>query len=583
MTSTKSTTYGRGQLLILCLLALFLYLPSVLLVELYGGEEAGFAAIAREMISSGNFLQPHLQGNPVKVFPLYPWLICIFSFGKAPCLLSIRLPAVLSVWALALICGLTARRSKGDLAGFIAAAVVLCCVACLRIGYRAQTASLQAFFLALAWFSWYRYGPQEQRWHVAWGTALACLFLSIMSAGAGVIPLFYLPLLITRNPPKTLRQLQSAPHIIILAAFALLCFVYIKFICHQPFFPWDAVSFTLPDNRTVSFFGHPFNFGAKVFVYLLPWSLFAWAPFCLAMRQFEPVGTMCSFFRALVFVPLLLFLFWPGAAALWLLPTLAPMAVLIGIHFEITVNWYRRFFAWTMKLIYALAAAIAIFGAAFWGLLFLGNIELQSAILDEMQRDAVALFLALVCAILAILSIKQYRRAKKTPLWQALPLSCAALRVSLLLSITCVQSWSVGDRKRAGLSLAGRNRNETQAYTELAGLDPEIPLYLHGNYAYLTECYYLRRNIIRLMDFPAGLPDKQRQVYLLSQRQPAVPSRQWEALSPNVDMSQRRKWQWQLPNQDNQYKLSIARVPDEERSIQPPNYLRLYKGTLKNE
>ncbi|MDD3694652.1 MAG: hypothetical protein PHG44_01640 [Lentisphaeria bacterium] len=581
MPTTKSIP-GSAWLILLCLLALLLYVPPMLLSELHGGEEAGFAAIAREMLSNGNFLQPRLQGNAVKVFPLYPWLVCLFSFGRPPSLVSIRLPALLSVWGLALLCGITAHRSKGKLAGFIAASVVLCCVASLRIGCRAQTASLAAFFLTLAWFCWYRFGPQEQRWHLAWGTALACLFFGVMSAGAAVIPLFYLPLLITRNPPRTLRQLQAAPHVITLAIFALLCLVYIKFICQQPFFPWDALSFSAPESRSLSLLRQPFSFSAKVFVYLLPWSLFAWAPFCLALRQFEPVGTMCSFFRALVFVPLLLFLFWPGAAAIWLLPALGPMAVLIGIHFEITVNWYRRFFTWSARLLYIMSASLAAAGTAFWLLVFLGNIELHSAILEKRLQDILALLLALACAILASLSIKLCRRVKKTPLWQALPLSSAALRISLLLSIGCLQSWSVGDRKLAGLSLAAGTGEQPAPYAGLSQTKPETTVYLHGDYAYLSECYYLRRDIVRLTNFPAGLPDKQEQIYLLSQRQPAVPSRQWEALSPNVNMSLRRQWQWRLPNKNNQYKLSISRQAESQPGAQP-TYLRLYKGTLKNE
>ncbi len=597
---------NRIWFLLLGLLAILLYLPPLFFVELQGGEEAGYAAVAREMIRTGNWLQPHLQGSPVPVFPLYSWLIALFSFGSAPTLFSIRFPAVLSIWALALLCGLTARKSKGNLAGFMAAAIVLTCWGSLRIGFRAQSETLHAFFLTMAWFSWYRFGPQEQHWHHAWGIALLFVFLDVLTVGAKGLLLFYLPLLIARNPPKTLRQLQSAPHILMLGIFAVICIFWIHFVCRQPFLPWNALSFTQPNPVNPGFFSHLVSFPVKVLLYLLPWGLLAWAPFCLALRQFEPTGTMGSFFRALVFVPLVLFLLWPGSSPLQLFPALAPIAVLIGIHFEIVVNWYRRFFCGVAQLLSAVTVAGSCITALFWILVFLGNLELHPSLLPHRTSSSLALLLSLFAASLAWLGIRLFKQSKSAPQWKSLVFAAGALRMMLLTGFLFVPFLTIGNRKLAGLTLAGLAPSAAQipVADPVSGLEPPPArklcaesaaniVYLHGNYAYLVETFYLGKDVVRLHAFPNGLPAEEPVVYLLSHRQPAVPSRQWEPVSPTVNMALNRRLTFQLPSEDNQFRGIVSRkpaaqtqpvlsesIPDEDTRR---HLLRLYRGILKKE
>lgn len=587
-------------------MALVLYLPPLFFVELQGGEEAGYAAVAREMIRSGNWLQPHLQGSPVPVFPLYSWLIALFSCGSAPTLFSIRFPAVLSIWGLALLAGITARKSKGNLAGFIAAAVILTCWASLRIGFRAQSETLHAFLLAMAWFSWYRFGPLEQHWHHAWGIALLFVFFDVLTVGAKGLFLFYLPLLIARNPPKTLRQLQSAPHVLMLGIFAVSTIFWIHFVCAQPFLPWNALSFTQPNPVSAAFVSHLIVFPVKVLLYLLPWSLLAWAPFCLALRQFEPTGTMGGFFRALVFVPLILFLLWPGSSPLQLFPALAPMAVLIGIHFEIVVNWYRRFFCWITRFLSAVTLAGACIISLFWMLIFLGNLEIRPSLLPHSSVSTLALLLSLFSVFLALLSIRLFKQAKSAPLWQSLVFATGGLRVMLLTGFLFIPFLTIGNRKLSGIALAGLAPAGAlhPVPDPVSGLEPPPArrlntesdvqkVYLHGNYAYLVETFYLGKDIVRLHAFPAGLPGEEPVVYLLSHRQPAVPSRHWEPVSPTVHMAQNRQLTFQFPSPENHYRgiifrevvaarqtgLSESTLVDDTRR----HYLRLYRGVLKSE
>jgi 4-amino-4-deoxy-L-arabinose transferase-like glycosyltransferase len=601
--SSSQTQPNRAGFFLLALIAIALYLPAVFLVELQGGEEAGYAAVAREMIRAGNWLQPRLQGNPANIFPLYSWLIALFSFGSAPTLLSIRLPALLSVWGMAVLAGMTARKSKGDLAGFMAAVVVLTCWASLRIGIRAQGETLHAFLLSLAWFSWYRFGPQEQRWHLAWGSALLFVFLDVLTVGIKGLILFYLPLLLIRNPPKIMRQLQSAPHVLMLAIFAVITLVWIQVVCPQPFLTWNAIAFSRPMLAKNGFFGHLFAYPAKVFLYLLPWGLMAWAPFCLAMRQFEPTGSRCSFLRTLVFVPFVLFLLWPSISPLQLFPALPPMAVLLGIHFEIVINWYRRFFLSVTRLAYALIALGACLLTMFWMLLFLGNLELRPNLLSHAATSALALALCLLGALFTWGSIQQFKRVRKTPLWQSMLLCVLGLRLLMLAGIF-IPFLTIGDRKLHGLALAGKappgalasdslsSRRSSSPFA-MKGEDAVKTVYLHGNYAYLVEVFYLDKEIVRLNAFPGGLPTDEPVVYLLSHRQPPLPSRHWEPVSPSVDMAQKRRLLFEPPSSSNQYRGIIARrpVPRDQHIVAGGigtddirrHHLCLYRGVLKTE
>ncbi|MFA6929589.1 MAG: hypothetical protein WCT05_04625 [Lentisphaeria bacterium] len=606
--SSSPTQPNKIWVFLLCLMTLLLYLLPLFFVELQGGEEAGFAAVAREMLLTGNYLQPHLHGDPVRIFPLYSWLIALFSFAGVPTLFSIRFPAVLSIWGLAVLCGLTARKSKGSLAGYMAAAVILTCFASMRIGFRAQTETLHAFLLAMAWFMWYRFGPQEQRWHHAWGLALLFVFLDVLAVGAKGIFLFYLPLLIARNPPKMLRQLQSAPHILMLGIFAVLTLFWIHFVCPQPFLPWNAISFTQPIPVSEGFFRHLSLFPCKVFFYLLPWSLLAWAPFCLALRQFEPTGTLGSFFRTLIFVPFVLILLWPGASPLLLFPALAPMAVLIGIHFEIVVNWYARFFRWIAKVLSALTLLGASAGTLFWLLVFLGNLELQPSLFSHGAGNTLALLLCVVSAVLAGLSVKQFNSFETEPLWKNLLWGTVGLRL-MVLSFLMIPFWTIGNRKLSGLTLAGLAPANARipVADPMSGLElppaqslnsePEVQLiYLNSNYAYLVETFYLGKDILRLNALHTNLPVEAPVVYLLSSRQPAIPSRQWEPISPTVNMALKRRLTFQLPSRNNQYRGllfrevqnpvlpgSVALPASETLENTRRNFLRLYRGVLKQE
>ena len=231
---------SRQSVALLVLLSLSLYLGALVLPELGVSDEALNAAVARDMVETGDFLKTRLYGQPVKYFPLYPWLVVLCSGFRSPTLFTLRLPAMLAVGGLAFLAGMTAWRLQSSFAGWIAAAVVLMSVAGFRFGGHAQAEILQAFFLFAAWCAWFRLGHEQKRWALAWGVAHVFVFLAIMAVGGGALFWFYFPLFFMRRPLNAKIRMQVPAHLVSVLILALVIGVWI-FVTHgQPFMPWDV-------------------------------------------------------------------------------------------------------------------------------------------------------------------------------------------------------------------------------------------------------------------------------------------------------------------------------------------------------
>ena len=76
---------SRQSVALLVLLSLSLYLGALVLPELGVSDEALNAAVARDMVETGDFLKTRLYGQPVKYFPLYPWLVVLCSGFRSAC------------------------------------------------------------------------------------------------------------------------------------------------------------------------------------------------------------------------------------------------------------------------------------------------------------------------------------------------------------------------------------------------------------------------------------------------------------------------------------------------------------------
>lgn len=575
-----------------------LFLAVLPFVEMRASDEAIMAGVARDIIQNHNFLPAdfHFQGRPCVIFPLYPWLVALCSCLHEPTAFTVRLPSALAVLVLAMIAGKMARRYKGEYAGLAAAMVVLTSFMTVRVGFRAHTETLHALLMTSAWFTWYNLGPQRHRWAWAWSCALGCVTIDILNVGLRAVLLFYLPIILTRMPPRVQKRLLQPAHIVTLLCYTLLAYVWLT-LGKQPVFAGSsqaASPFAILGGE--GFFHHLFVFPIKAILYLTPWTLLIWAPFCEAQRRFEPAGSLCGFLRAVFLWPFLLTWLTPGTSPLLLLPLLVPVAVLIGIHAEIVLHrnahFYQRLTRWGGYL----AAAMMLILALGWLLVDSGTILISPAenltpILTPIALSRLARCMELLLLAVAGLVLWRTRQANDAGriAWCAFAfffayyLGYAIPRDYLLMP----------DRVYAARALLGTLPSPQNNDTTQTSPKPS----LHIQHIYLEtsdtiaaqlngQMYYLGLPVTHVQSLPPELPDNPSEVWLLSQKFPLYPNWNWESASPEYNLNQLRDNKLSLTQEDGQgtrlryYKIDYdSKQGDKPRPrFRPAARFRLYHG-----
>jgi len=174
MREARGGAAGRYDVPMRPLLASRAWLPEALLVAAAAGlflaglgtdamrdwDEATYAAVAREMRASGDWLTPRLDGRPFHDKPpLGFWLIAVAQAALGDTELAARLPSALLGVAGVLAALLLARRLGGRRAGLIAGAMLASAPQWLRFSRQAMldvplAAALALAFLAALAGSW---------------------------------------------------------------------------------------------------------------------------------------------------------------------------------------------------------------------------------------------------------------------------------------------------------------------------------------------------------------------------------------------------------------------------------------------
>ena len=315
--------------------------------ELMRGEVVYAAAAAELSPKRPLVMTIHGWATPecMPLLPMAARLVC--DLTGAPMESVLRGWSILMLGAGACLVYLAARSRHSARAGMVAAAMYGTCFLALGTAIEGTPVTANAFFLGAAQLVFFFYGVRRSDWNRAWILSALLITLGFLSGGFMVLVFFVFPMFFFRRPMSVsskFRRPGFAAAVVIVVLVALL---------------WGGAYTSSPRQISlydmwwrqlteVSLGWHLVTFPFGVIFWLLPWSLVAWMPFCVALQSMDNTPIYSRYLRTLIF---------PTLALLWLLPemgrhglfyALIPLSVLTGRFYESGVRRYgvklRSFF-----------------------------------------------------------------------------------------------------------------------------------------------------------------------------------------------------------------------------------------------
>jgi 4-amino-4-deoxy-L-arabinose transferase-like glycosyltransferase len=335
----------KSAVYILLTLSLLLFLPK-LGMPLLDPDEGLYAEIAREMVTRGDWVIPHVNGLPyLEKPPLYFWLTASTFWLFGPSEWATRLWSAIAALGTVLLTWRIGRRLYGAHAGLLAGVVVATVVGNALYVRRASTDQLFVFCLTLAMYGFLRDAGRPERGSSRFLLVYVGAALSVLAKG--FIGLVFPALIISlgvlaarglgrhRQMPLSWRDLNLARGLAVFAAVAV---------------PWHALvawrspglfNFYVVDNHVLRFLNarryveddvpsSTVAFLVASFLWAFPWSVFA-----LARRgSGEPDSSRYARWRPVIVIWLVAIVGLFAASRFkheyYALPAFPALAVLVG-------------------------------------------------------------------------------------------------------------------------------------------------------------------------------------------------------------------------------------------------------------
>ena len=359
------------------------------------GEEPRRAVIAREMIETGDWVVPRVQG--LTLFsrpPMQNWLIAVASvFTGDVNTWAIRLPSLLATLATVILVFAYSHRFSGTATAFLAGCAYATMYETLEYGRLGETEAVFTACVAGSLLLWdWGYRDGWNRW-LLWPLCYGIVAAGMLTKGLQA-PLYFggavgLQLLATRR----WRDLFSGPHLAGLAlGIACVAAWEASFIARLDWISgWNMffidVAGRFDAHNPAGTVAHLFSFPLEVFAAMLPWSLLLLPAFQAGVRRrlsphretirFLAVAAAWSFF--FVWVP-------SGSRSRYFMPLMPCVAVLIA---HIAEAWIQE--RWdavrAVSIRRLFAGAAAVFAAFYVGI----ALPLLAARCDDIARQVTSL------------------------------------------------------------------------------------------------------------------------------------------------------------------------------------------------
>ncbi len=506
---------------ILAFAFLILFQPWALGMRELFRLEGFYAAQAAEFTPDSLIVTAHgvAIGN---AYPLFPALAALLHRGLGLEMeLALRLISVIMTGAAAAVVGFSAASERSARAGLAAAAMFLGSNLILEKSVDGDPAMLEVFLLISAQMLFFQYGVRRMNWSMGWIWSLALLSLGFLAGGFWMILLFVFPMFFFRRPLSVKSKFR---HIGFLIGIVLLVGTILAW--GLPYWTSSsAVPFGWVWWNESSFWGYllkllafPFEFALR----LLPWTLIAWIPFCVALQALDETPILSRYLRTLSIATFGLLWILPESDPRDFLFLLAPLSILVGINYDLAMRRYgRKIRLWMVFCEYFVAfAAIGVAVGCFVpdGLLsrFI-SITHTSEFSDSVAYRTIAIGAVVV---LLLLALYLHFGRKTRPVWLMLLGTSVAAGIFFWVVL---QPYRAQDHEKRELG---------QRIATVLASEPEGILYKSNILDLYGELYYSGTTVRKLQE-PVRPSTGEPVVYLLGTEFPQRPDRTWSNLLPS--------------------------------------------------
>lgn len=514
---------GAVNALALVVVLMVMYQPWQLMVQELSASEGFFAVQAMELSGRNYVVTAH--GMAIQnAYPLYPLLVSVlWKYSHLPLELVMRLISVFFTLAAGLIVYIGAANMRSPRAGLIAAAAFLTCNLTMEKAIEGFPLTMSLFFVLLADMLFFYYSMRKNNWDMAWLSSLFFASLAFLSGGFFALLAFAVPLLFLRRP-MSIKNRFGRPGfivgIIVLALTVTLWLLPYYLFSHDltfQYFWWHRF-------LRYSYFADLLTMPADFLIRYLPWTLLAWIPFCVALRNVDETPIYSMFLRTLVIAGFFLIWLFPETENRDMLYFIAPLSILIGINYDTALRRYgykMRKFQFLAEF-FLLHVPITLVVFCLLPKKYLELVVSLTSSIEFRTGDHYLWYAGTISVIIITVFCWVRRRREIIPFWSLLTL--LAMTCGLMFWATIFIYRTQESPKRAfGATVANALKGET------------VDILYKGNISDLYgELYYANFKIKKIGDL-SDLPKGANVVYLLNTEFPQLPERNWTNLLKNND------------------------------------------------
>lgn len=515
----KSLPWGVSTVLLL-LAFLAVFQPWNLDLRELSRLEGLFAAVVQDLSWDKGVVATAHEAVIHNAFPLYPLFVKGVHYLGIPMEMALRLVSLFMLGMTAVLVFFAAASNRTGRAGAVAAAMYIGTNLVIEKGIDGNPATTTALAVLGAHLLLFQFGFRKSNWSLAWILALLVMTLGFFSGGFLAILYFVFPIFFFRRP-LSVKSKFAKPGFWIGTLFLA------GSIAHWGLASWD-LAHKIPLQMTWwgqegiwDYIKTILLFPFELPIRLLPWSLVAWLPFCVALQTLDKTPIFSRFLRTLAFANLALIWLLPRSDFRDIIYILGPLSILTGINYDIGMRRYGRKIR---KWLLAGEWGLLIFAAVILLLCFAPERYLETfASMDnsiDFSRTGFYLWLAGGTIVLLMIAYLLVHYGKNTfPVWFMLLVLSGGYG---LYFNTVQQPYRAQENRRR--SVGGKIKNALQN-------EKPAVLYKYGIVGMYSELHYSGQKIVQLQSL-AELPQSEPVVYVLATEFPQIPNREWSNLLP---------------------------------------------------